>query len=116
MLTPFKHPPYAITHALHMGHEARVAEVTSPQLLRRPWGSSYCSLGPAELSYILAPATSNSPKIFSILSYLLQWHLLATAQANLISYYWAKQISLIMTQGVQYFISLSLTLSPSLWV
>lgn len=81
MLTPFKQP-YAVTHALHMGHEAQGAEVTSPLLLRWSWGSSYCSLGLAGLSYISPPAIYNSSKIFSILSCLLQWHLLAMAEAK----------------------------------
>lgn len=82
MLTPLKHQSYASTHALYMGHEAQGGEVTSPWLPRRPLGSSYYSLRLDELSYISAPATSSTSKIFGILSYLLQWHLLATVQAK----------------------------------
>lgn len=88
-----------------------------PGLLRGPWGSSSCSPGQAELSYcflpqqhvILPKSSTYFPICYSGTCW--QWH-----RQKLISYCWAKQISLIMTQGVQYFISLSLTLSPSLWV
>lgn len=100
------------------GQGAQGDEVTPPRLpsgLALPLlpvlpkvGSAFLSDGPSNI-LILPKSWARFPVCYTGTC----WQRHGQKQ---ISYCRAKQISLIMTQGVQHFISLSLTLSPSLWV